>query len=472
MSGWTPLSYGSALRGMSAASAGANRALRELSTGRRINSAADDAAGSAVAMGFESRMRCGAKIDQNVQTGVSILQLAEGGLGTVSNLLVRARELAMQSASDGIGDQERSYLQIEMDQLLREIDHTACTTQWNDESPIAAVHADVGFVLDVSGSMSGEIAAVRAALTNFRAACVYSGVDVAFGFASVGDDRDDQTHLQVDIGEPDFDSQLATISLSGWAQDPYSALIQTSGAVELPGGGWEPDAFTWRQNSTRHIIQVTDTGRETDVIPDSIPDDESSVASMVASQGVAVHVIAPSSRHDVFDGIAAGTGGSIQDIGPSNGSGVSEAMDRIAELIAARGEERTPLEIITGYGSGDKVEVGQPFDATATGLGLSNVDVSTKSGALDALNRIDSAIDQVSAGRASFGAETRRLQSILDQNARANESLASSKMHIEDTDIAQSSAALLRQQVLGQAGQQVMSRIHNLNRNLLLTLIS
>ena len=466
------MTYGATFRGMSASSAGVERSLTELSTGRRINSAADDAAGSAVANSLEARSRCNAKVRQNIQTGMSVLQLAEGGLGSISNMLARARELATQAASDGIGDNERAYLQEEMNQIIREIDHTASTTQWNDESPIAAVHADVGFVLDVSGSMSGEIAAVRAALTNFRAACVNAGVDVAFGLLSVGDDHTDQAHLQVDIGGANFDSRLETISLTGWTQDPYSAVLQASGAVELPSDYWEPDAFTWRESATRHIIQLTDTGRETDVIPDTIADDESSIASAVAGQGVAVHIVAPALRHDEFDGIAAMTGGSLHDIGPGDGSAVAAVMDEIAQQIAAFGEAREPMEIITGYGSNDRVEVGQPFDATATGLGLSSVSVATKAGALEALNRVDSALDQVTAARASFGAEVNRLQSILNQKEVEYASNESARMHIEDADIALSSAELLRNQVLRQGSQQMMTRVHDINRNLLLSLIS
>ncbi len=108
-----------------------NSNMERLSSGYRINKSADDAAGLAISETMRSRIRSMGQAKRNAQDGLSMIQVAEGGLTEVSNILVRMRELAMQSASDTIGLVERGYTNREYNQLVDEIDRIANTTEFN-----------------------------------------------------------------------------------------------------------------------------------------------------------------------------------------------------------------------------------------------------------------------------------------------------------------------------------------------------
>lgn len=105
--------------------------LEKLSTGKRINKPSDDAAGLAIAERLNAQVKGLRQAERNANDGISLIQTAEGGLGEVSNLLTRMRELTIQSASDTIGKNERQYLQKEYVELMSEIDRISESTTFN-----------------------------------------------------------------------------------------------------------------------------------------------------------------------------------------------------------------------------------------------------------------------------------------------------------------------------------------------------
>lgn len=108
-----------------------DRTLERLSSGSRINHAGDDAAGLAISETLRAQTRGLQVAERNAQDGVSVIQIAEGALAEVSNILIRMRELGVQAASDTIGSQERKFLDVEFQQLLEEIDRIANSTEYN-----------------------------------------------------------------------------------------------------------------------------------------------------------------------------------------------------------------------------------------------------------------------------------------------------------------------------------------------------
>lgn len=109
----------------------ANDSLTKLSSGKRITKSSDDAAGLAIATNLESQTRGLRQATRNANDGISLVQTAEGGLGEVSNILIRLRELSVQAASDTIGDQERVLLDNEYQQLVNEVDRISASTTFN-----------------------------------------------------------------------------------------------------------------------------------------------------------------------------------------------------------------------------------------------------------------------------------------------------------------------------------------------------
>lgn len=108
-----------------------NKVLEQLSSGQRINRAGDDAAGLAISENLKAQIRGLGQAERNAQDGVSLVQIAEGALAEVGNIMIRLRELAVQAASDTIGPTERKFLNVEFEQLTSEVDRIANSTQFN-----------------------------------------------------------------------------------------------------------------------------------------------------------------------------------------------------------------------------------------------------------------------------------------------------------------------------------------------------
>ena len=124
---------------------GLEKSLERLSSGQRINRAGDDAAGLAISENLRAQIRGLKQAARNAQDGISLVQVAEGGLNEISSILVRLRELSVQAASDTIGPVERQFLNVEYDQLISEIDRIADGTEFNGTQLLSGVGAILDF---------------------------------------------------------------------------------------------------------------------------------------------------------------------------------------------------------------------------------------------------------------------------------------------------------------------------------------
>lgn len=120
-----------AQRNLTGTSRALDQSLARLSSGYRINQASDDAAGLAISENLRAQIRGLGQANRNANDGISLVQVAEGGLNEVSNMLIRLRELGVQAASDTIGDTERKFLDVEYQQLKSEIQRIAEVTAFN-----------------------------------------------------------------------------------------------------------------------------------------------------------------------------------------------------------------------------------------------------------------------------------------------------------------------------------------------------
>jgi flagellin len=127
----TNISSLSAMRTLAATKHALDGSLERLASGSRINRAGDDAAGLAISENLRAQIRGLRQAKRNAQDGISLIQVTEGGLNEVSNMIVRLRELAIQAASDTIGDQERKFTDREFQALKSEINRIADSTNYN-----------------------------------------------------------------------------------------------------------------------------------------------------------------------------------------------------------------------------------------------------------------------------------------------------------------------------------------------------
>jgi flagellin len=127
----TNISSINALRSLSKVTQDQDQAVERLSSGNRINSAADDAAGLAISEKLKAEIRGTLQAKRNAEDGISMIQVAEGGMDEISNILVRLRELSIQSASDTLGSKERNFADLEFQELTKEVDRIAQSTSFN-----------------------------------------------------------------------------------------------------------------------------------------------------------------------------------------------------------------------------------------------------------------------------------------------------------------------------------------------------
>lgn len=143
----------SAQRSVNKTSQEVESSLQKLSSGSRINKASDDAAGLAISEKMKAEIRSARQADRNANDGISMVQVAEGGLNETQNILTRLRELAIQSASDTVGDAERSFTNMEYQNLVQELGRISEVTEFNGTKLLNGQGGMVDFQI---GTKAGE----------------------------------------------------------------------------------------------------------------------------------------------------------------------------------------------------------------------------------------------------------------------------------------------------------------------------
>jgi len=128
------------------------KSFAQLSSGSRITKAADDAAGLSISETLKSTIRGYTQAQRNANDGISMVQVSEGGLAEVSNILTRMRELGVQAASDTIGDTERGFVNKEVQQLKNEMQRISKTTRWGDTTLLDGSGKEYAFQVDINNN--------------------------------------------------------------------------------------------------------------------------------------------------------------------------------------------------------------------------------------------------------------------------------------------------------------------------------
>ncbi len=132
-------------------------AVRELASGTKMVTPGDDAAGFAIAEGLRGQAASLKQAKRNAENATGLIQVAEGGLNEQNNILIRLRELAIQSASDTVGNEEREFLETEFQQLVQEFDRIAVTTKFGNKPLLSGSNEEFDFHLGTGGEASDVI---------------------------------------------------------------------------------------------------------------------------------------------------------------------------------------------------------------------------------------------------------------------------------------------------------------------------
>lgn len=191
--------------------------LARLSSGFRINQAADDAAGLAISENLKGQIRGLKQASRNANDGISLVQVAEGGLNEVSNMLIRLRELAVQASSDTIGDIERKFLDVEYQQLKSEVQRVSEVTQFNGRDLLNGT----GGVMDIQVGVHNDPFKDR---ISFNSSAANSTLE-ALGLTVEGVSTKEQAQASIDVVDTAMISVNAMRANFGAMQNRLTSTI-------------------------------------------------------------------------------------------------------------------------------------------------------------------------------------------------------------------------------------------------------
>ncbi len=155
-----------------------DKSMGQLASGSRITKAADDAAGLSISEGMKGQIRSFKQALRNTNDGVSLLQVAEGGLGEISNIFTRMRELGIQAASDTIGDNERGFINQEVTQLMQEVDRIASSTKFGSKNLLNGDGETFDFQVGINGSGETDVISFNSSESDATSSSLgVSGID-------------------------------------------------------------------------------------------------------------------------------------------------------------------------------------------------------------------------------------------------------------------------------------------------------
>ncbi len=445
------------------------QSLQRLSSGLRINSAKDDAAGLAISDRMTTQISGLNQAARNANDGISLAQTTEGALQEVTNNLQRIRELAVQSANATNSDSDRAALNQEVQQRISEITRIAAQTSFNGRKVLDGsfgnatfqVGANVGETIalsmdaNISASAIGQVTSATAASGNTLASLFTTGgtagtvaagavsnaelaveftingtVNVAIG-AEVGRTLSDlETQVNAALA-----GQGYTVSESG---SGLSIAATTPGANPMTLTGLNNISFGTVTEGTAGTPQALDLSGAGDELTIQVGSgDVVTLNGTYANEAALVAAI----NNSVTGASASIVGGNLQ---------------------------ITANENLTFGGGAAGATVLDLADATAApGAFLSGQNVNTVADANSTIQSVDAALTSVSDLRSTLGAIQNRFQSVINSLQAVSENLSASRSRILDTDFAAETAALTRAQILQQAGTAMVAQANSAPQNVL-----
>ena len=231
----TNLASLSAQRALNNTQSDTNVAMQRLSTGLRINSAKDDAAGMAVASRFTSQISGMQQASRNASDAVSMLQSAEGGLQSITDNLQRVRELAVQAASDSITDTDRGYLNTEVSQLVTEINRVADTTKYNGTTLLDGTYASSGLTFQV-GADNSTNDRMSVTIADFNTGAIGGSDTMALNIGAMTASGDSNNSIKVTLTQGGTATDSATLTGAKNATEIGTAITNLVNSINSTNG--------------------------------------------------------------------------------------------------------------------------------------------------------------------------------------------------------------------------------------------
>jgi flagellin len=437
-------------------------AMERLSSGLRINSARDDAAGLAIANRFTARSEGLAVATRNASDGISLAQTAEGALQEVTDNLLRMRELAVQAANGTLSSADRTALQTEMTQLTAEIDRVATTSNYNGINLLNGSFTAQTFQVGAEATSTVQMAAIASARSN--ALGQFQGV--TYTNQGIGTATNTASALSVTID--------GTTTALGNVVNSASAVAT---ALNAAGIGFVATADATTVAGTTTTTAGTANAADNFVI--------NGVTINVTNHGTVAQTnedraIAAINAQSAATGVTATDDGTGVALTAADGRNivVAAGSGALADYGLAAGTTGSTLDITYTAPSGTTGTVAftngttssfDPTDATiaATGTALNALSVATQGGATTAITSIDAALSSIDTSRAGLGATQSRFDSVVSSTMVARENAEASRSRIMDADFAVETANMTKGQILQQAGISVLAQANAMPQQVL-----
>jgi flagellin len=438
------LGAANALRNMSINSNSASKSMQKLSSGLRINTAGDDAAGLAISEKMRGQIRGLDQASSNAQDGISLMQTAEGALSETTSILQRMRELAVQGSNDTLNTNDRGQIQKEMDQLTSEIDRIGNTTEFNTKKLLNGG-------ANVSGTVTGANKASVAIVggtgdTTVGTTVKFTGATLATAAALSTSSRTGTT-----LGA------ASTVTINGTSfsfaagetnQNVLDTINKAGIGVTASLTGTD---FTFTADSVGSASKIEFAGATGDFA--SLV---TSPATTATSNGTDATITFAATGAGATQYSANGNTITIED-GAAKGLELNVASTFTGGVADATVDTNGTLSLQIGANEAQTINVGIG-DMRSAALGVSGIKVTDSKTATKAITTIQTAIDKVSTERSKLGAVTNRLEHTIANLGTSSENMTSAESRIRDVDMAKEMSTFSKNNILAQAAQAMLAQ--------------
>ena len=446
-----------------------SKSTEKLSSGYKVNRAADDAAGLSISEKMRKQIRGLSQASLNAEDGISAVQTAEGALTEVHDMLQRMNELAVKSANGTNSENDRAYIQDEINQLVTEIDRVAETTKFNETY---LLKGDSTLEKGYSYSYTKVGTAVQAEAKMIKDAATSTMAEVTFTT-----NYDKVSNATTNELVNSLKNQGLTITTS---TDLTTTSLQLNGdaATDFSVVTTADNNFSIRDQEGNEIatVEVTTVGTVSGTA--TIIADKDTLKAQQSNKELAVfydkdgNAISANALGDYFatDGnnvLARAEGGKLYDA-----VGTEMTKDAAKDLVAKTKDQTAALNIKFQVGADSSVanKISVNIESmSAKGLGINGlkVDGATSTNADAAVNTIAQAIQKVSTQRSALGAVQNRLEHTINNLDNVVENTTAAESQIRDTDMATEMVKYSNANILSQAGQSMLAQANQSNQGVL-----
>ena len=475
---------------------GQTTAMERLSSGIRINSAKDDAAGLAITTRMTANIRGLAAAIRNANDGISLTQTAEGSLASIGDNLQRIRELAVQSANSSNNATDRAALHAEASQLVSEIDRIAANATFNGIKLLDGSYQDqnlqVGSGNEANDRISISIASAKSsslgvgggssystivnggtAPTAVGATALLSGALALNGFVvgaastdGVSSTGSDSSGIAVAAAINAVSGQsgvMASVQKTVTAGTAVGTVAATGFGVTLAAGavsinGVSIGAIDAATSAVGRAAQmaaaINAKSGQTGVIAEFSTSDGAVKLTATDGRNIAIDVKSTATA------ISSAMTGLSHTVGTTSGAAVTTVTRSSVKLSSSNASGIT-VEGLTaaGLAAAGLTGVTSYTASTATaGAGVSTVDLTTATGSQTALSTLDKAINTITDARAAMGAYQNRLTASIANLESSSMNLQASRSRILDTDYAKETTNLAKSQIIQQAATAMLAQ--------------